>query len=151
MDFHLNNLLNLHQATVFTCYQLSGFNILQLHLINEGISCPHCQNYLDTIHQTRFLLVRDLSIFGVGVYLKVPRRQFYCNNCQKYPTEELTWLEKRQLFTNRYQSYIYEKVKELTVEQVSKNEQLSIDQIQRIFHKVAQVELKKKTGGLLRN
>ncbi|NJS13231.1 MAG: transposase family protein, partial [Microcoleus sp. CSU_2_2] len=38
------------------------FTILNLHLINEGINCPHCNNYTDTVHQTRTKLVRDLSI-----------------------------------------------------------------------------------------
>ncbi|WP_445242866.1 transposase family protein [Microcoleus sp. N3A4] len=34
--------------------------------------------------------MRDLSIFGRLVYLKVPRRQFYCGECKKFPTESLT-------------------------------------------------------------
>ena len=101
------------------------------------------------IHQTRPVLVRDLSVFGQVVYLKVPRRQFYCFNCKTSPTEILSWLNKKQRQTNRYQEYIYEKVKELTVKQVSENENMSEDAIQDIFHKVAQ--FKKKTGGCLRD
>ncbi|WP_445305003.1 transposase family protein, partial [Microcoleus sp. Pol12A6] len=30
------------------------------------------------------MLVRDLSVFGRPVYLKIPRRQFYCPICQRY-------------------------------------------------------------------
>ena len=56
--------------------------------------------------------VRDLSVFDHLVYLKVPRRQFYCPNCQTSPTEPLSWLNKKQRQTNRYQEYIYEKVRE---------------------------------------
>ena len=82
--------------------------------------------------------------------MKVPRRKFYCNNCQKYPTEQLAWVENRQRFTQRYQKYVYERVKESSCEQVSRSEDLSTDQIQRIFSKVAETELKKKTG-VLRN
>ena len=77
----------------------------------------------------------------------MPRRQFYCPNCQTSPTEPLSWLNKKQRQTNRYQEYIYEKVRELTVKQVSENEKMSEDAIQDIFHKVAQ--LKKKTGDYL--
>ncbi|MEL4896835.1 ISL3 family transposase [Crocosphaera sp. Alani8] len=33
--------------------------------------CPHCQTYTDNLHQTRPILVRDLSIVEQGVYLKV--------------------------------------------------------------------------------
>ncbi|WP_425335109.1 transposase family protein [Nostoc punctiforme] len=54
------------------------------------MACHHCNSYTDTVHQSRTKLVRDLSIFGRLVYLKVPRRQFYCGECKKFPTESLT-------------------------------------------------------------
>ena len=60
------------------------------------------------------------------------------------PTESLLWLNKKQRQTNRYQEYIYERVKELTVKQVSENEKMSEDAIDDIFHKVAQS--KKRLG-----
>jgi transposase len=148
MDIHLNSLLNLSNAIVFTCYQESDFICLHLQLTNEGIICPHCQNYTDNLHDTSQILVRDLSIFGQLVYRKVPRRKFYCKQCQRYPTEGLDWMEKRRGFTIRYESYIYEQVKRLTVAQVSEQEQLSPDQVQRIFSRRAALELAKKIGAI---
>jgi transposase len=144
MDFHLDRLLNLPNITVFTCQEKESFIVLKLNFLNEGISCPHCQNYTEHIHQTRSLLVRDLSICGQGVYLYLPRRQFYCSACQRYPTEPLDFVEKRRNYTLRYEEYIYEKVKELTVEQVSDREKLSPEQVENIFHRIA--ARKKKTG-----
>nr|WP_245602816.1 transposase family protein [Gloeothece verrucosa] len=47
-------------------------------------------------------------------------------------------------FTIRYEEYIYERVKELTVEQVSKNEDLSPEKVASIFKRIA---LKKKRLG----
>jgi hypothetical protein len=52
MDFHLNSLLNLPNTTVFTCYKEAGFIFIHLQLTNEGINCPNCQSYTDTVHQT---------------------------------------------------------------------------------------------------
>lgn len=147
MDFHLNSLLNLSNATVFTCYQQTDFICLQLHLNNEGINCPHCHSYTDMLHNTGYILVRDLSICGNLVYLKVPRRKFYCKSCGKYPTEMFDWLEKRRGFTGRYENYIYSQVKQSTVEQVSNQEQLSTDQVQGIFSRIAGRELAKKKIG----
>jgi transposase len=144
MDFHLNTLLNLPNITVFSYSTELDFIILKLQLINDGINCPNCHHYTDIVHQTRPILVRDLSIFGRLVYLKVPRRQFYCSNCKKSPTEPFSWLNKKQRQTTRYQEYVYTRVKELTVKQVSENEKMSEDTIQDIFHKIA--KLKKKTG-----
>ena len=147
MDFHLDSLLNLPNVTVFTSSQKSGLIRLKLELLNEGINCPNCQSYTDILHQNRPILVRDLSICGQGVYLQVPRRQFYCPHCKNSPAERLDFLEMRRNYTRRYEEYIYERVKELTVEQVSQNEQLTADQVSRIFQRVAR--LKKKTGELL--
>ena len=121
--------------------------VVKLQLINAGINCPSCNNYISQVHQTRPILVRDLSVFGRVVYLKVPRRQFYCSSCKTSPTESLSWLNKKQRQTNRYQEYIYERVKELTVKQVSENEKMSEDAVQDIFHKVA--SSKKKAGDIL--
>jgi transposase len=163
MDFHLDTLLNLPNVVVDSYSNTLDAVILKLQLINDGINCPNCNEYICKTHQTRPILVRDLSVFGQSVYLKVPRRllgethaeetsarfhpQFYCPTCQTSPTEPLSWLNKKQRQTNRYQEYIYEKVRELTVKQVSENERMSEDAIQDIFHKVAQS--KKKTGGYL--
>jgi transposase len=145
MDFHLDSLLNLPNVTVFTCQHQEGSIILKLDLLNEGTTCPHCQNYTDHIHQTRSILVRDLAICGQVVYLHLPRRQFYCPQCQKYPTERLEFLEIRRNFTKRYEEYIYEQVKEMTVEQVSHQQQLTPEQVQDIFSRIAR--RKKKDWG----
>ncbi len=98
MDFHLDTILNLPNVTVLTCQQQEGFLILTLELLNEGIICRSCQTYTDNLHQTRSILVRDLSICGQAVYLKVPRRQFICPHCGQYPTEPLEFLGNRQLY-----------------------------------------------------
>ncbi|WP_420809921.1 transposase family protein [Gloeothece citriformis] len=49
------------------------------------------------------MLVKDLSLFGQGVYLQVPRRQFICPHCGKYPTEPLNFIDKRRNYTKRYE------------------------------------------------
>jgi len=147
MDFHLDTLLNLPNIVADSYSSTLDAIVVKLQLVNAGINCPNCNEYICHVHQTRPVLVRDLSVFGQVVYLQVPRRQFYCYNCKTSPTEPLSWLNKRQRQTNRYQEYIYEKVKELTIKQVSDNEKMSEDAVQDIFHKVA--KLKKKTGGCL--
>ena len=59
----------------------------------------------------------------------------------------MCWVNKKQRQTNRYQQYIFERVKELTVKQVSENEKMSEDAVQDIFHKVANYQ--KKVGDIL--
>lgn len=74
----------------------------------------------------------------------VPRRQFNCVQCKKSPTERLPFKEMGRNYTIRYENYIYEKVKELTIEQVSENEKLSSDQVENIFKRIARQ--KKRLG-----
>lgn len=137
MEFYLDNLLNLPNVIVDSYSNTLDAIILKLQFVNDGINCPNCNEYIWKTHQTRPVLVRDLSVFGQSVYLKVPRRQFYCTKCKTSPTEPLSWVNKKQRQTNRYQEYIYEKVKESTVKQVSEYESMSEDAIQDIFHKIA--------------
>jgi transposase len=144
MNIYLDTLLDLPYVTVFTCYQKEGFNFLKLEFLKEKVCCTYCGFETDEIHQNRPILVRDLSICGKGVYLQVPRRQIYCPHCQKYSTEILDFIDKGRKYTKRYEEYIYERVKELTVEQVSYNEQLSAEQVQNIFSRIER--LKKKIG-----
>ena len=144
MNFYSDILLKIPNVVVDSYSNTLDAVILKLQFINAGINCPNCNKYICKTHQTRPALVRDLSVFGQLVYLKVPRRQFYCPNCKTSQTEPLSWINKNQRQTNRYQEYIYEKVKELTVKQVSEHEKISEDAIQDIFHKVA--KLKKKIG-----
>jgi transposase len=148
MDFHLNSLLDLPKATVFTCSKQNDFVCVHLQLNNEGINCPNCQEYIDCLHNTSYVLIRDLSICGNRIYLKVPRRKYYCKSCKKYPTEVLEWVEKRRGFTCRYENYIYAQVKNSTVEQVSSQESLGRDQVQGIFSRIAARELAKKIGAM---
>ncbi len=80
------------------------------------------------------MLIRDLPVFGRVVYLKVPRRQFYCSNCQRYFTERLEFADWERRYTQRYEEYIYQRIKSSNIEQVSREEGLSFEKVQGIFN-----------------
>ncbi|HEY9653404.1 MAG TPA: transposase family protein [Coleofasciculaceae cyanobacterium] len=84
---------------------------------------------MEQLHQTTFLLVRDLPTFGQPVYLKVPRRRFYCRRCQRYVTEKLEFIGWRRVYTRRYEQHIYQRVIHSSVEQISREEELSAEEI----------------------
>jgi len=77
--------------------------------------------------------VRDLAIWGRPVYLQVPRRQFYCRQCQRYFTELLEFVDWERCYTQRYEAYIYQRVQASNIEQVRQEEGLSWDQVNGIF------------------
>ncbi|WP_425335097.1 ISL3 family transposase [Nostoc punctiforme] len=115
---------------------------LGLRIVGEGMVCHHCQNYTEQLHQNRPILVKDLPVFGRPVYLKVPRRQFYCPNCQRYPTEKLDFLDIKRRHTQRYEQNIYERVKQSSMEQIGREEGLSYDEIKGIFDRVNKTQKK---------
>lgn len=146
MDFHLDTLLNLPNTTVENCTYQDNEAYLGLRFLTEESSCPHCHNLSEELHQNRPVLIRDLPVFGKVIHLRVPRRQFYCSHCQRYFTERLLFVDWQRRFTQRYEDYIYQRIQNTSVEQVSREEELSWDQVQGIFqHKFAQ---KKKQVGV---
>jgi transposase len=97
------------------------------------------------LHQNRPVLIRDLPVFGQSVYLQLPRRQFYCTSCQRYFTERLSFVDWERRYTQRYEDAIYHRVQATSIEQASREEDLSWDQVQGIFqHKFNQE--KKRIG-----
>jgi transposase len=141
MDFHLDGLLNLPHITIERCIKNDRKTILKVCFLTDYATCPHCQKSTDELHQIRPILIRDLPISGQLIELEIPRRQYYCKNCQKYFTEQLCFVDEGRRYTQRYEEYIYHRVQVTTVEQVKREEELSWDQIQGIFnHQRSQVK-----------
>jgi transposase len=145
MDIYLDRLLNLPNTTVECFKEEENKIILKLQFLHDKSNCPHCKTASDELKQNRPVLIRDLSVFGKVVYLDTPRRQFYCRQCQKYFTETLPFVDWERRYTQRYEEYIYQRVQNTSIEQVSRDELLSWDQVQGIFKH--QFSLKKKTTG----
>lgn len=145
MKSPLDSLLNLPGTTVEGFNQVSGYICLHLKILSRGMECPDCQSYTEKLHQTTHLLVRDLPSFGQPVYLRVPRRRFYCRSCQKYSTEKLEFVSWRRVHTQRYEQNIYQRVLQSNIEQVSREEDVNYEEIEGIFQRVSQ-GVKKKTG-----
>lgn len=145
MKLPLDSLLNLPGVTVTGRSQVEGFICFHLQILTSEIDCPHCGKSTKELHQIRPILVRDLPSFGQPVYLRIPRRNFYCRLCQKYVTERLDFLNWRRPYTRRYEENIYQRVLHNNVEQISREEGLTSEQIEGIFNLVSSY-VKKKTG-----
>jgi len=148
MNYHLDLLLNLPHVTVEFCTEIEGFYILTLRLLNDTTACPHCDFQMERVNQTNHILIKNLSISGKPVVLKVPRRQFQCDNCGRFSTEGLDFINWKHHCTKRYEEWIYEQGKRISLEQISKDENLAAKTIKRIFTKCAESHLK-KTGRTL--
>jgi len=144
MDYHLDLLLNLPYATVENCAEIEGYCILTLRLLNETSTCIHCESEMDRVNQTNYILIRDLSISGKPVLLRVPRRQFHCGKCGKFSTEGLSFISWKHRYTKRYETWIYEQSKKMSLEQISRDEDLSPKTIKNIFTELANTTVKEE-------
>ena len=142
MSSTLDSLLNLPGVTIEGLVQVEGYVCLQVKILALGINCPHCQNPTQELHQSSSILVRDLPTFGSPVYLKVPRRKFYCRKCQRYSTDHLEFIDWRRSYTQRYEENIYARVPISSIQQISRDEDLTSEEIQGIFNHVSN-QLKK--------
>lgn len=131
---NLSNLLNLPGVAVQSCHCVENSVYFNLNIFATGINCQHCWQYTEELHQVRPIIVRDLPAFGKQVYLNLPRRQFYCRYCQRYITEQLEFINWRRKYTKRYEQSVYYQVNTSSVEQVSKQENLGIDQVRNIIN-----------------
>jgi len=134
MDFHLDGLLNLPHITIERCIKNDRKKFFKVGFLTDYATCPHCQKSTDELHHIRPILIRDLPISGQLIELEIPRRQYYCKNCQKYFTEQLCFVDEGRRYTQQYEEYIYHRVQVTTVEQVKGEEELSWDKIQGIFN-----------------
>ena len=147
MNF-LENLLNLPGVIIDHCIEQEEEIVLDIRINAQDSICPHCQTSTRKLNQNRPVLIRDLSISGRIVYLRLPRRQFYCPHCNHYFTEQLSFLDQERHYTRRYEEFIYQQVKQSSIEQVSRNEQLSTDRVSGIFKRIfEQRQAKKKPRG----
>ena len=134
MVLHLTHLLNLPGVIVDSWDSDENSVCFHLRILAEGMDCPHCGNYTKELHQIRPIVVRDLPACGKDVYLKVPRRQFYCCICQRYITERLKFIDWRRKYTQRYEESIYYQVNNLHIEQVCQQEHLSVAEVKNIVN-----------------
>ncbi|MBW4513340.1 MAG: transposase family protein [Scytonematopsis contorta HA4267-MV1] len=146
---HLTALLSLPGVEI-EFFQISGDCIVyDLIILSRGTKCPKCTFYTEELHQVRQLSVRDLPAFGKEVYLQIPRRQFYCKVCHCYITERLDFIDFRRKYTQRFEEKIYKQADNFSLEQLSKLENIKVEEIKNIVSHVKKKNITKKTISIL--
>ncbi len=97
-------------------------------------SCPECGHISDQVHDlSEVQLIRDLPIAERRCYLSYQARRFKCEQCQKTFVERVGWKRPNVSYTERYERYVYQRVRRASVSQVAQDEGLSEEAIQAIF------------------
>lgn len=87
-------------------------------------------------------LIRDLSIAERHCYLVYGARRFKCEPCQKTFVERVDWKRTGVSYTERYERYVSQRVRQASVSQVAQDEGLSEEAVQAIFEHRAKKRLR---------
>jgi transposase len=72
------------------------------------------------------------------VYLQVNRRQFQCDNCQNPFSEKLDFVASKRTYTKRLAKNILEQLKEGDILNVSRSNDVTEEEIQRMLEDIAE-------------
>jgi transposase len=78
-------------------------------------------------------MIRDLAIAERQCYLVYHARRFKCEHCKKTFVERVEWKRAGVSYTERYERYMYQRVRRESVSQVAQDEGLSEEAVQAIF------------------
>ncbi|NES80949.1 MAG: transposase, partial [Moorea sp. SIO2B7] len=83
-------------------------------------------------------MIKDIPWGELEVYLRVNRRQFKCDNCNKPFSEELDFVNKRQKPTERSAHFITEQVLNSDLSSVAERNNLTESQVESIINFMSQ-------------
>lgn len=97
-------------------------------------SCPDCGHISKQVHdESEAQMIRDLSIAERQCYLVYRARRFKCEYCKKTFVERVEWKRSNVSYTERYERYVYQRVRRESVSLVAQDEGLSEEAVQAIF------------------
>jgi transposase len=140
----LNKLLGIPKLCVVKS-EFIGEEKLHLEVVSTlpVASCPDCGRVSSQVHdESDAQMIRDLSIAERQCYLVYRARRFKCGYCNKTFVERVEWKRASVSYTERYERYVYQRVRRESVSQVAQDEKLSEEAVQAIFERRAKKRLR---------
>ncbi|AFZ13488.1 transposase IS204/IS1001/IS1096/IS1165 family protein [Crinalium epipsammum PCC 9333] len=150
MNRLITKLINLPGVIVEDSLETESTLILSVRLEKKTARCPRCGHQSHRLHQNKRHLVKDLPMGNREVILRVNRRRFKCEKCQKPFSESLNFVEPKKNCTNRYAKTIIEQVIHSDVDNVAKNNKLSSEEVWSMVMTVSEKILPINTDSLRR-
>lgn len=142
MEELFTNLLDLPHLEV-THSEVSAHKIiLSCKSTAKSSSCPVCLKKCNYVKDTYVRELRDLSISGKKVILRLSSRQFLCKDCNRHFHEQHSFASKNGTMTHRYEDFIYYRCQGVELRYVSIQEDIRWATVRNIFEKKAESELK---------
>ena len=145
----IQDLLNLPHFKVVDYINQENLGIIvQVMARSKKAICPRCGTKSEKLHQNHLSLVKDLPFSNQEVYLKINRRQFKCQKCNKPFSEDLVFIKRKRGYTKRLAEKIVEQVLKSNIRTVALQNNLTEDVVARMVKDVAEEKLEGKPKGL---
>lgn len=119
---------------VLDCQEIEGRGIvITLEKSVNYCSCPTCGKITQSIQQNHWRMIHDLPGSEKTVLLKINRRQFKCNKCQKVLSEKLDFVEKNKGYTKRLAVDIVQQVLDRNIQSVAERNGLSDEEVESML------------------
>ncbi len=138
----LTELLGLPGVEIKQYAALGNELMLQVEAQTQEATCPRCGQVSRHRHQNHRYLVRDLSMSGRTVFLRVNRRQFKCETCGKPFSESLDFIGMRRRHTHRFMEWITNQVVHSDVHNVAVQNQLTDEEVCSIIKYIGKKRIK---------
>lgn len=136
----LNRLLGLDEFRVIGIEyddRLTCIVVLCEHVWDVAV-CPRCQQLSDQVHQYHRRVVRDVAWAGHVCYLEFSARRFKCAHCRRPFTEVMEAIRPHSRCTRRYEQYLCEQLRDMSIQRVSRQEQLGYKQVEGLYYRWAE-------------
>ncbi len=94
--------------------------------------CSHCGSKTKDVHSNTHRKIRDLSITDKEVWLDANYRKIYCPNCGTVRVEKQDYTGLYMRMTKRYERYIFDLCKKLTIAEVAEDNGLDWKTVKEI-------------------
>ena len=129
-----NKILNLPSILIKEHYQLDSHTyVFVVESSQKKAVCTRCGMMSKKLHQNHYYLVKDLPVSNYDTYLKINRRQWKCEQCNRPFSEELEWLKKRRRYTSRFANYILKQLVNSNIKAVSEINNVTEAEIERML------------------
>lgn len=143
MRFPVEQVLNLPGMKVLSCQEIDGLGmIIEIEAEVKYSTCPSCGKNTHSIHQNHWRMIQDLPWSTKTMLLKINRRQFKCNNCQKVFSESLNFVEHHRGYTKRLAYDIVQQVLNSNIHSVAVRNDLSDEEVESMLEGQANEILK---------
>ena len=138
----LTELLRLAEAEVEDMTVIDGVGLFfVIGSTRREAECPRCGKRSRHLHENHRYNIEDLPWNEQSVVLRVNRRQFWCEGCGQVFSEELTFVKKKRLYTQRLANQIVSQVLGSNIHSVAARTGLSDEQIETMLRDAGEVYL----------